>query len=192
MAVTYQQLGNDATTNNNITLRANGDGTFSICKGTVASPTEIFKIDASGNILGTTGAVVAPAGYVGELLSDTLASGSATSLVTATAKNVISKAFTAGDWDIWGATYFTIAASTVVTQLVTSLSQTTGTLDTTIGQFTNDNFPSGNTPTSEVSRSIQPVRFNFSTTTTVYLVARASFTVSTISAYGGIFGRRVR
>lgn len=51
MAVTYQQLGNDATTNNNFTLRANGDGTLSLCKGTSASPTELVKIDSSGNLI---------------------------------------------------------------------------------------------------------------------------------------------
>ena len=50
MATSGTQLGNDATTNNNTFLRANGDGSFSICKGTAASPTEIFKINANGSV----------------------------------------------------------------------------------------------------------------------------------------------
>lgn len=170
----------------------NGTGGTSIKDGTgiTSASAGLLTRSAGISISGTNTNDSASSGYVGEHVSASVASGSAVSLSTGTAKDITSISLTAGDWDVRSSVYFSIAASTVVSQVVTSISGTTNTLDTTVGKFTNDNFPSG--PATEVSRHLPNYRLSLSGTTTVYLVARGTFTTSTLSAYGLISARRVR
>jgi len=150
-------------------------------------------ITPSGGIVGTTAGGDATAGNVGEYLSASLAVGSATSLTTATAKTVINLSLTAGDWDITGVINFIPAASTNTTLLFMG----TSTTDNTIGadnSYASNAYPvSGNVTTSgHYRKNVPTVRVNISSTTTIYLIAQATFTVSTMTAYGTICARRAR
>lgn len=144
-------------------------------------------------IRGTATNDSAAAGMVGEILTGTLAVGSATSLVTATAKDVATVALTAGDWDCSGVIDFKPAATTNATLLLFGSSSTSNTLgaDDTFGSVVF--LTAGQVTTNGDYRNVIPTqRFSLSGTTTIRLVGQATFTVSTMTAYGSIRCRRVR
>lgn len=148
-------------------------------------------------VLGTTSNDSATVGQVGEIITSTVASGAAVALTTATPANVTSISLTAGDWDVAGLIDFLPAGTTSITQLNASVSLTTATLGTQPGGSGLGPDPTAtvnqaaNVPAGLVALDIGPVRVSIAATTTVFLVAQGTFTVSTMSAYGTIRARRV-
>lgn len=145
------------------------------------------------NIIGTATNNNAAAGSVGEYISSSIASGSAVALTTATPANMTSISLTAGDWDVSCNIYFTIAATTSITNVVGSISTTSATLDgTTMGAENIQRYaafvPGGGTQNIIVG----PLRLSLTSTTTVYAVAQSTFTVSTNAAFGLLRARRIR
>lgn len=141
--------------------------------------------------LGTTTNDAAIAGGVGELLSGTVATGASVSLTTATAANITSVSLTAGDWDVTSVVDYNPGATTSITQLSQGVSSTTATLGAqdTFSQTS----VAANVPGANVIALPTPVtRISLAATTTIYLVAKATFTVSTLTAFGTIRARRVR
>lgn len=131
----------------------------------------------------------AAAGFLGQFLNSLVASGSAVSLTTATASNVTSISLTAGDWDVEGNVNFSETTSTVTARSA-GISTTTGTLPTDGSEV-----PNGvqSTVTSEVNGiSLPRKRVSIASTTTVYLVGKATFSAGTCVGYGQINARRVR
>lgn len=154
-------------------------------------------VPPAGQAKGTSTNDNASAGNVGEFVTATLASaGSA--LTTATALTLVSISLTAGDWDISGVVDFLPAAATSVTQLAASVSLTTNVLSGQAGGAGLGTDPTVlinqavNVPTAQVGVPIPPVRLSIAVTTTVFLVASLTFTVSTATAFGTIRARRVR
>lgn len=142
-------------------------------------------------IIGTTTNNDANTGSVGEFVSSTVAQGSALSLVSFTDKTVTSISLTAGDWDISGEVMVLVASTTSVTQVQGSTSLTTNLIDESYKfAYYTAAFAAG--ATSSIGWPIPRRRVSIASTTTVYLVARAGFTVSTASAWGRIDARRVR
>jgi len=133
----------------------------------------------------------AATGQVGEFQTAALASGSATSLTTATEKTIISVSLTAGDWDVWGGVVFLFAATTVPTRIRAGISTTNNTL--VAAPDGGDVFMDA-TFTTASTQALQTgcARISIAATTTVYLVAYAVFTTSTTTAYGSIYARRAR
>lgn len=156
------------------------------------------SLSRSGNggipLQGTNTNDSAAAGYVGEYISSTVVSGSAVALTNSTSANITSISLTAGDWDVSAVTSFLTAVSTNVTVEATSISNTSATMDTTPGRVVSVRFAGGEVPGSGGfdGMGIPPVRISLSGSTTIYLVANCSFTVSTLSSYGIISARRVR
>lgn len=146
-----------------------------------------------GQYTGTSTNDNASAGNIGQLISSTVAAGSAVSLTNNTAKTVTSISLTAGDWDITAATYFKLGATTSITCAIGDISTTNDTLTQSLGGYytyqTSADVP---TDTNDLGWSHGPLRVSLSGTTTYYLVAFSQFTVSTNSAYGIIRARRVR
>jgi hypothetical protein len=140
----------------------------------------------------------AAAGQVGEFVTATVAAGSAVALTTATGANVTSISLTAGDWEVDGQVDFSPAATTSVTQYNASCSLTSATLAPQAGGSglgTDATFTINQAAQVPVSTFMAPtitVRLSIAATTTVFLVAQAVFTVSTLSAYGTIRARRAR
>lgn len=129
------------------------------------------------------------AGTFGEYIEGVLASGSATGLTTATAKNVTSISLTAGDWDVTGVVDYVLTAATA-TDFKSGSSSTSATFG---GQDSSVNMPLIVTLLSDTYGQMIPVqRFSLASTTTVYLVAQATFSAGTVDAYGTIRARRVR
>lgn len=145
---------------------------------------------STGGIIGTFTNNNVTAGGVGEYVTGTAAPG-AVSLTTATSATVTSISLSAGDWDVDGVVNYTPGATTSITiigQGASSTAATLGAQDT----YTREAYPA-TIPTAIVeTKQIPTQRFSLASTTTIYLVAQATFTASTLTAGGTIRARRVR
>lgn len=193
-------LAKTASAVNEVTLTTAATGNAPGLAATGDDPNITFRMNGKGTggveIEGTGTNDNATAGYVGEFMESNIASGSATALTTATAKNVTSLSLTAGDWDVWGNVLFTGNAATTVTYIAGFISTVSATFPTppNAGAYMNfvppagGNFAGNNTPGLLAGQR----RISVSSTTTVYLEAYAEFAVNTLSSYGYIAARRVR
>lgn len=136
----------------------------------------------------------AAAGKIGEYI---VATGTSVSLTSNTFKTICSISLTAGDWDVTGAISFEPATGTIISQTVTSISKT----DNALGGTTGGIPVSGEvyllddrngTATEVVPLGAPTIRVSLASTTTIYLVGRCVFTVSTLAGSGFIGGRRAR
>lgn len=134
----------------------------------------------------------AAAGDVGEFISSNVAVGSAVSLTTDVAKDITSISLTAGDWDVSGNVGINAGAGTTTTiqgAFIHNVSATLPTAPNSGAYVVHQCF--GNTGANNTFGT-GPIRFSLSGTTTIYLIAYASFAVSTSTGYGFIRARRVR
>jgi hypothetical protein len=139
----------------------------------------------AGQILGTATNDNAAAGYVGEYVTATATNSSLTS---AAPGNIASISLTAGDWDVWGNNAFTYSV-TNTNVMESGVSTTTATLPASpLNAELAQTITAGLVPT--VQAPVQ--RLSFAITTTVYLVAVATFASGTLSVTGIIQARRRR
>lgn len=155
------------------------------------------------NIVGTSTNDNAAAGEIGEVITASVVQSTPVALTTATPADVLSITLTAGDWDISGFIGYRYATSCSVTALFTAVSLTSATLpaldtlgvptagEVNIREMQNTVGTVKVTGAREVF-SIARYRISISTNTTYYLVARADWTTSTISAFGSLTARRPR
>lgn len=189
-------LGGSTGATDNSALRADGTGGATVQASPLIIADTTGDLSRSGgggiDIEGTNTNDSAGAGYVGEYVSGSVASGSAVSLTSTIAANLMAGiSLTAGDWDVDLILYFVPSGTTNVTNVTGGISTTTATLDFTEGRFHAWNQPAG-VPNGTMTTVLSPVRLSLSGTTTVYPIARANFTVSTMTVYGVIRARRVR
>jgi hypothetical protein len=136
--------------------------------------------------------VVATTGEVREVLESQVLVGSAVALTTATPANVTTLSLTAGDLDVWANIVFVPAGTTSITILKGGIGTATATLPTApakggYAEYVSPAF----VPTAAGAPSLHFQSYTLLTaTTTIYLVTSATFTVSTLSAYGYIGARR--
>lgn len=180
------------------TRESPGGGFFFYQKTGAAAETAVGILNLGGllvtaGLVGTTAAGNAPAGNIGEVISAEVAFNAALALTTLTWRNVTSISLTAGDWDVWGSVAFYSSTGT------TTISRQAGSIGTT--SAAPDLSPAGGAYVDiaaamgtglGASLPVGQRRINVSTTTTVYLMAFATFGVSTLGAYGGIYARRRR
>lgn len=154
-----------------------------------------------GPVIGTTTNDSATAGQVGEFLENGTVRSSATSLTDGTYVNLGTITLSAGDWDVNAVFGIDTNASTSMTSWIGSISKTSITPSgtDTIAYVTSgesriqENFTAITGKTIGGDKVLPTTRVTVTSGTQVmYLVARASFTVSTASAYGQIRARRVR
>lgn len=175
--------------------------TIAMGGGAISASGNITFSPTTAGIVGTTTNDNVAAGNVGEVISASVVRSAGVALTSGTTVNIGSISLTAGDWDVRIANGFRTGGATSITSLTSAISTTTGTLpsgDTiqvpsSTGQYTVVlQIPiipgSGN----DVNLSGVPSRISLAATTTYFLVVAASFTVSTLSAYGSIVARRVR
>lgn len=143
-------------------------------------------------VTGTAGTPIndsAAIGMVGEIISSAIVVGSATSLTTATAKNVTSISLTAGDWDVEGNVNFTETTATASARSA-GITSTSATVPV---DGTESYCGVQSTITSELNSITLPrKRVSLAATTTIYLVGKATFSAGTVSGFGSISARRVR
>ena len=138
---------------------------------------------AANGILGTATNDSASAGNVGETIT---ATGSAVAITTNVQTNVTSISLTAGDWLVYGSIKSNPAAGTTTTETAGGINTTSATLPTIY------NAVGTGAATISTGTSAPTVRVSISGTTTVYLVARIQYAVSTCTVSGTISGVRIR
>lgn len=139
----------------------------------------------TAGIVGTTTNNNANAGSVGEHSTSTSGTVALSNGVPA---NITSLSLGAGDWEVMGSIQFQPAGTTVTNSVSAGISSTSATLPA-VPLYTQVN----NQATGVNVGLIGPSqRFSLSGTTTIYLVANAGFTTSTMNAVGNIRARRVR
>lgn len=137
------------------------------------------------SIQGVTNGSAAGAGQVGQVLT---ATGTSVSLTSASSVNCTSIPLTAGDWNVWGSSYFTPAGSTTQSQIATGVNTTPATLPA----IPNYSLLTLSIPAGDVEALVAPMQIvNVSGATTAYLVVNATFATSTETATCTINARRV-
>lgn len=189
-------LINNSTINNpTITTPTVSAGTFASPIMTTptlgaASATSLAFSSTSG-IIGSTTNDNAAAGSVGQLVESVVTFASPTTgFSTGVAKNITSISLTAGDWDVMAQFGSVPAAGTTTTEVIGSISLTSDTLDAGEYQSRQDglSLAAGRISGGTLARR----RISIASTTTVYLVARFAFAVSTMGGSGFINARRIR
>lgn len=147
---------------------------------------------ATGQIPGSITNDSANAGNVGEFITVNVSSASIISLSSGVATNVLSTVLTAGDWDVWGQAVFKAgAAITVITSMASGLSMTTALLPGAISGLQGQ-LGLGLTGMGDTSIQLGPSRLSLGASATTFLVAIATFSVSTAGLYGVFSARRRR
>lgn len=134
----------------------------------------------------------AAAGDIGECISSEVGSGAPIALVNGVAKTITSIALTPGDWDVRANGVFFPAATTNISQLIAAISNVTDALNTDPGRFNYQNYPPFVPGATFQSAVVPSLRISLNANQTLYLVQRASFTVSTMTGFGILSARRVR
>ena len=202
MAVTLNAsstAGFVTTADTSTILQLQTNGTTAVTVDTSQNVTMVGSITPSqtAGIIGTTTNNNANAGSVGQVISSSVAVGSAVSLTTATGaftgKTITSISLTAGDWDIFGTVGINNTATTNFTAIAGGISTTNDTLNSVYEEETRFSYgASGLVLNNVVSFSFPTTRVSISATTTYYLIGYASFSVSTATAFGRITARRRR
>ena len=151
----------------------------------------------TAGIVGTTTNNNANAGSVGEVISSSVAVGSAVSLTNAagafTGKTITSISLTAGDWDVFGIVGINMAATTNFTASAGGINTVTDTLNSLYEEETRFTYGAGGfVPNNVFSFAFPTTRVSIASTTTYYLIGYASFSISTATAFGRITARRMR
>lgn len=163
-------------------------GGLTVGTGNVSATPGDGNIKCDG-LVGTATNNSAAAGNVGEYVSSLVATGSAVSLTTATGANVTSISLTAGDWDVEGSINYNQTAATA-TAIIGGTSSTSATVPTDGSEAYNGGI--GTLLSETTGSGITRKRFSLSGTTTVYLVAKATFSAGTVTAFGSLNARRAR
>src|SRR5882672_3289131 len=135
---------------------------------TTLSSTGTFTPSQTAGIVGTTTNNDANAGSIGEYIT---ATGSSVSATSGTGLNITSISLSAGDWDVSGAAAINPAASTVLGTFLASSSTTSATTMMPPRRLQTNSNPTG----AYLSLPVPSMRFSLSTTTTVYLAATVVF-----------------
>jgi hypothetical protein len=167
--------------------------------GTVVSNGIIFNglshlsnvtTQTGGAASGLTQGTAPSAGFIGEQIKSTRASGSALSLTGGVTANLTTISLTSGIWNVSCVGTFINGVTTINTSFSVGISLTSATL----GPTPSDDsayFNSNGITNFGMSFTVPSYRITLSSTTTVYLVATAGFTTSTCSAYGTLTATRV-
>lgn len=113
-------------------------------------------------------------------------------LATGTQIAIGGMSLTAGDWDVTTQTGFLAGGTTSITILSTGNGLSIVGANSQIGRITQLTLAANVPGVSNNVMSSGPARYVLSGTTTIYCVASATFTVSTLAAWGGCRARRVR
>lgn len=152
------------------------------------------------NVVGIIGSITndsAAAGNIGQYLTATVASGAAVTLATGSATPITFISLTAGDWDVAGVVDYVPNAATSITILSQGSQALNGCMTVGPALGAQDTFTLWETAANIIGASspaweIPVTRISIASTTTVCLIAKATFSVNTLTGYGTIRARRMR
>lgn len=186
------------TTTTGLYAQINGTTNATVLTGTANTFSAIQTFGAglgfstTIGIIGTTTNNSAAAGSVGEYVSAQRLLASALGIASTVATDITSLSLTAGDWDVGGTAFFIPAAGTTMTLYLGAISTVSATLPGS-DSMAQTGFSIPFTGAGTGSSFVLPVfRLSLASTTTVYLVTRADFGVSTCTSFGNLWARRIR
>ena len=186
-------------TTGSLLLKTGASDTTAVTIGSNQSATFAGALTPSqtNGLVGTTTNNNANAGSVGEVVSSSVAVGSAVALTTAsgafTGKTITSISLTAGDWDVFGVVGINNAATTNFTASAGGINTVADTLNSAYEEETRFAYgAAGFVPNNVFSFAFPTTRVSIASTTTYYLIGYASFSISTATAFGRITARRMR
>lgn len=165
-----------------------GSTTPAAVSATTITASSTITPNQTAGIVGTTTNNNANAGSVGEYQT---ANTLTTAATTGTPLNATSISLTAGDWDVNGLVQFNPAAGTVTQTIIAGISTTSATFVATPFFQAVAITPAATASAGNIIEAPM-TRISIAGTTTVYLVAQANFTVSTMTVSGIIRARRIR
>jgi len=180
----------NSNANSSNTNSITGAGTILYSGITFAGTSKVINTTTqtdSGTLQGSKNTAPS-AGFLGEQIRATIASGSAANLVNNTPTNITSISLTAGIWDVTGIAQVSGAAGTT-----TSWQGSVGTTSATLGTG-GDNNMNGSNATLGVTdgcATVPAYRLTLTATTTTYLVCQATIAAGTVKPYGRISATRV-
>lgn len=128
----------------------------------------------------------------GDYNSAVVATGSAVSLTTNTAADIVTLSLSQGDWLCWGTVSRNVGATTSFTKMSASIGTTTNTLVAQGTSASTYQATAANVVATAFDTKVGPFRTALTSTTTLRLVAQDTFTVSTDAAYGELACRRIK
>lgn len=139
-------------------------------------------------IVGTATNNNAAAGFVGEYVSNVIATGAAVNIPTITATNLTSILLQAGDWEVWG-NIFCRASGSNLTEFAAWISLVSATApDGSLINIIN----SSSLLANSIGMNAPYFRAKLSGSATIYLSGYAVFGAGTAAISGGIYANRVR
>lgn len=139
--------------------------------------------------VGTVLADNVAAGIIGEYTNKLVTSAAAISLTTATAANVTNMTIAAGDWEIEAHVNFALTAATA-TAFSAGINTTSATLPVDGSECYSAIITTLLSDTDTIT--LDRKRINVNATTTIYLVAKSTFSAGTETVYGALTARRIR
>ena len=185
------------STDGALALQTAGTTALTISSGQIATFAGAITPSQTAGIVGTTTNNNANAGSIGEVVSSSVAVGSAVSLTNATGaftgKTITSISLTAGDWDVFGVVGINMAPTTNFTASAGGINTVADTLNSAYEEETRFTYSAtGFVPANVFSFAFPTTRVSIASTTTYYLIGYASFSISTATAFGRITARRMR
>lgn len=160
----------------------------------VGTPTALALTNATGDQLAALDGSSAASGHVGEYFSQSELVGSAQPLTSGATSNVFltQTALPPGEWDVYGTVIFNPDVTTTATEVIAALSGTSATLPTLGAENNTAKLDMTIAAGKSIVLNVGPVRANSASVQTVFLVAQATFAISTMSVYGFMSARRPR
>ncbi|WP_152555803.1 hypothetical protein [Ferriphaselus sp. R-1] len=143
-------------------------------------------------LLGTKTNDNAPAGYIGEYAGVFIPQASAIALSNGVGANIASAVLQPGDYDVVGTASFNPAATTTISRVWGSISESSGIPGT---EYAQNCYPAGFAPGANPMTFATPsarVTVPAGSTKTIYLVLAATFATSTLGGFGSLQIRRRR
>jgi hypothetical protein len=155
--------------------------------GTWATAPTVVQGDGGGTVLSRAAAKATSADFI----SSEVLQASAIAISSGLASNVTSITLPVGDWEVSGNTMILPAATTNIIKQWVAVSTTSASIS---NNYSQGFYPGGAVPGVDPIGQPAPTQRIVVTSGTivVYLVAAASFTVSTAKAFGKITARRIR
>jgi hypothetical protein len=182
---------------NNIGLTINGTKLLDMSSGAVAitgtlSATGLISPAQTVGIVGTTTNNSVQTGSIGEYVESDIAPGSGVSMTSVNPITLTSISLTAGDWDVSGVVQYVNPGPTTIAYIQACLSTVNNTIQNIYKQGSAISWGSNILPGADIGSPTPIFRYSIASTTTIYLIANASFAVSTLKAAGLLRARRVR
>jgi hypothetical protein len=151
------------------------------------------KITAAGGTQGVTNGSDAASGVIGEFIAANVPLASEVTLTNNVPATVVTMTnLPAGDWVVNGQVNYDASGTTKITVLKQGISFSAGTFGTVNTYSVSQSGEYTPIAANDIAQLVRSQRISIATPTTIYLVAQATFTTSTLKAYGVLEARRVR